>query len=485
MNIFRLAIWDFSGRLANYLVLFVTSIVLTRILEPADYGAFGIVISVFAVSAVFLDFGFRSAIIQSEDISQVQLSTVFYFNVAIAAIIAILITLFSGLLQEFYQVAGLAAYLTVTSAAFILNGANAIPSGLLQRDLKFRQITTINIVAAIFASATAVALAISGHGIWSLIGSQLVNAAGLMLGCFIATKWHPGFLFALSSVKPLWKYGSNLFGSGLLDAVYSRLDAFIVPKMFGIVAFGYYSRSQSLEGMVRGFCTSTVMSVIFPVFSRNQRNVGLGDLYIRALHLICIAVFAVTGVLVLTAHDLIVILFTEKWIESVNYFRILSITTFIYPVSAVMVYLIAARGNSRMFLKLEIIKKALLTPAYLFFLFAGIYGFLIAITVANLFCLTANALFVAKETGIPAVQQIRIIGLYAGTAVLAFAAGYSVRTTVSENVYLQFSFGLFTYQAIYFLLNYLLRTPGFNELLDKLSTLITPDLGQTDFPSAQ
>jgi O-antigen/teichoic acid export membrane protein len=212
---------------------------------------------------------------------------------------------------------------------------------------------------------------------------------------------------------------------------------------------------------------------------------ALGDLYIRALHLICVAVFAVTGVLVLTAHDLIVILFTEKWVESVNYFRILSITTFIYPVSAVMVYLIAARGNSRMFLKLEIIKKALLTPAYFFFLFAGIYGFLIAITVANLLCLTANALFVEKEIGIPAVQQIRIIGLYIGTAVLAFAAGYAIQAIVSENVYLQFSFGLFIYQAIYFLLNYLLRTPGFNELLDKLSTLITPHLGQPDSPDAQ
>jgi hypothetical protein len=149
-----------------------------------------------------------------------------------------------------------------------------------------------------------------------------------------------------------------------------------------------------------------------------------------------------------------------------------------------MVTLLASRGNSRAFLILEVIKKALLTPAYFVFFVSGIYGFLVSITIANVACLIVNMHFVAKEIGLSAIRQIRVVSVYFSFSALSLVIGYFVVGLAGENVYFRFFVGVITFQLIYLLSNYLLRTSGFDELADKVSSLLDDKRNRDISPAA-
>src|SRR5690606_12705664 len=108
--------------------------------------------------------------------------------------------------ERFYELEGLAAYLSVISISFILSGLSIVPLGLLQRKLLFRQLASINLVAAAFAGATAILMAISGWGVWSLIASQLLNGLVILIGIWFTSRWIPDLILSLPAIRPLWLF---------------------------------------------------------------------------------------------------------------------------------------------------------------------------------------------------------------------------------------------------------------------------------------
>ncbi|HEY8558975.1 MAG TPA: lipopolysaccharide biosynthesis protein [Pyrinomonadaceae bacterium] len=484
MKVFNLALWDLFSRFANYFVTFFISIFLARILNPSEYGVFGIVLSVIAFSSIFLDFGFRSALIQAEEISQKQLSTVFFINLLLGGLLTTTLVFSSSYIERFYEIEHLALYLSGISLIFILNGLLIVPSALLQRELRIRQTSTINLAAAALSGVVAVVLALYDFKVWSLIVSQLSGVVFILTGYFIVLRWRPSFELSLDSVKPLWSFGSKMFYSGMLDGFFTRLDVFIIAKLFDVVTLGFYNRAQSLDQMVRMFSASTIVSVMFPVFSKHQSDVPkLIDYYERALHLISFAAFAVIGSLMLTATDIVVIMFTEKWLPVANYFRFMVFIGFIYPLSALMVNLISARGNSKGFLKLEIYKKILLVPAYLTFFAGGIYTFLAALGVVYIISLGLNMYYVKKEISVPLGAQIFAVSKYLSFAGVAFTGAFLLTNSLVNKFYLHIFVSCAVFQIIYLFINFIFYTPGFTEVADRVRFFIN-DKRNSDISAA-
>jgi teichuronic acid exporter len=274
-------------------------------------------------------------------------------------------------------------------------------------------------------------------------------------------------LFSLGSIADLSRFGIRIFLAGMSDTIFSRLDVFIIGKLFPIQLLGFYNRSQSLDGLVRNFSASTTTSVAFPVFAKMANDdEAVRSFYRRCLNVISFLAFLLIGVLFLTCFDIVVILFTETWRDVGSFFRIMAVTGFIYPISALMVNLIAGRGNSGAYLKLELLKKCVLYPAYLSFIFGGIYLFLVSLGAAYFLALWLNAYFVGKEIEITVKEQLWAIYKYGiialiGTSVV-FVATYSV-----ENIYIHFLTASGAYGAIYLLFCYRFRLSGFMEIYDR------------------
>ncbi len=466
-SIAGMAIWDLGGRFANYFVLFGTSVILTRILSPEEFGSAAIVLTVIGLSAIFVDLGFRTAIIQAKELSQEKLSTVFYVNLFVALLLVGVCFAASGSVESFYEVEGLAAYINAASAMFAINGVALVPGGLLQRDLQLKSISIINTVAAMVSAAIAIGMAVSGYKVWALIVPQLVAAAVIASGYFYKSRWLPSVKFRLASIAEMWRFGVRMFASGVADTVFTRLDVFIIGKMFPLQTLGYYNRAQSLDVFVRGISASTTTSIAFPVIARmGDDDEAVRSFYLRCLNMIAFLSFLLTGVLFLTCFDIFVILYTEKWETAAYYFRLMAVVGFVYPLSALMVNLVAARGRSDKFLKLELLKKAVLIPTYVTFVFGGIYLFLAALAVAYLISLGLNAYFVKNEIGTSLSAQFSNIIGYAAAAVGSSAVVYVIGLAF-ENIYIHLAVSTLLFAAVYFACCYAFRLAGFFEIFDR------------------
>jgi O-antigen/teichoic acid export membrane protein len=466
-----MAVWDFAGRLANLGVTFIVGVVLTRLLTPVEFGTFAIVVSVVSFSTLFVDLGFRQAIVQADEISQLQLSTVFYINVGAALVLIAIVWSVAGYVENFYQLENLRTYIVGGSVLFAINAAALVSNALLQKRLQFKKLSIINTVAAAFSGIIAIILAVAGYKVWALVMQQILSATVILAGVTIATRWAPSVRFSLASIKEMWSYGSRLFASAFADTLFTRMDVFIIGKLFPIQTLGFYNRAQSLDQLVRNFSANTTTSVAFPVIAKIKDDLErTRSFYFKCLHVIAFLSFLLIGVLFLTCFDIVIILFTQKWEAAGSFFRIMAVTGFVYPLSALMVNVLSARGKSGAYLKLELIKKALLFPAYLSFLFGGVYVFLITLSVAYLAALVANAAFVGAEIEVSVKEQFLSILKYAGLAVpvtaIVFYAG-----SFLESHYLHFFVCSIFYSICYVLFCFKLNLPGFREIFDQAMTL--------------
>ena len=457
----------------NYLITFAVSVVLTRLLMPEEFGAFGIIIAITVFAWVVLDFGFRSAVVQTETVTQTQLSTVFFANLAIGVVLMVILIIAGPVVESFYRIPNLALYFIGISPVFLMNGLLVVPSALVQRDLKLKQMSVFTVVGSVISGAISVALAFRGFGVWSLIVSNLSSTLTTLVACYAISRWRPTHEFDLSSIKSLFGFGWRIFLSSLLDVTFSRADVFVIGKLFDVTSLGFYTRALSLDQQVRMFSVSTIVTVMLPMFSRHQNDLArLKHIYYRALNFVSFAAFAASGLLVVTATDLFLVLFTEKWIASAGYFQIMSISSAAYPLSYVMLNLISGRGNSKALLRLEIFKKVLLIPAYLTFIVGGIYTFLIVIGSVYIVSLFVNMLFVEKEVGEPVRKQLSVILAYAAMAFVSAAAAYLVAINVGANSYVRLIVSTSVFSLVYFAINWISGTAGLRELSDRVSAIL-------------
>jgi teichuronic acid exporter len=470
--------WDLIGRIANYVVTFVVSVVLTRLLLPEEFGAFGILIAITLFAWVVQEFGFRSAIVQAKTISQTQLSSVLIISSLIGVVLTVALITAGPVVEAFYAIPGLTYYFIGISPVFLLNGLLAVPSALVQRELRLKELSIFTVGGSVVAGIVSVILALRGFGVWSLIVANLVSSLTSVVACYAISRWKPTLALDISSIKPLFKFGSRIFLSSILDVVFTRADVFIIGKLFDINTLGFYTRAQSLDLQVKMFSVGTIVTVMLSLFSRFQSDIErLRSIYYRAMHFVSFATVGASGLLVLIAHDMFLVLFSATWLQSVPYFQIMAVTSAAYPLNYVMLNLISGRGNSKAVLRLEVLKKVFLCAAYLTFFGGGIFAFLIALGVVHIVSMLINMAFVKKEIDEPVTKQLSVVGIYAFISVLSAGVAYVGVGVIDLPVIprLLLSVSLFSFVNVG--LNLLLRTSGSRELIDRLggSFLRRPD----------
>lgn len=465
---FKLIVWDFFGKFANQIIAFGVSILLARLLDPAEFGIVGIALALVGFATVFYDFGLKASVVQAEQVTPRQLSTIFYINLLAGGILFLLCYASSSSIERFYNIEGLAEVVIAIGLLLVLNAMSSLPMGLLARNLQFKKMATINFVAALIAGCMAVVVALKGGGVWSLITNTLLHAFLVLTSVFWASGWKPSLTFDLKSIKPLWRFGSTVFGIEALESFFSRIDVFLIGKIFQASTLGFYTRAQSLDGMVKQFSSGSLVAVVLPYFSRKkgQQNL-LNDYYIQSLHVIAFGSLFLTGVLYTVSIELFTFLFTAKWAFAGELFQIIALSGFAYPVSALMVNVILSMGRTKAIVRLELLKKLVLLPVFLFGNYFGIKGFLYALVSAYWATVLLNAFFVSKVIAVPFKMQMNILGRY------VFISFISASLTIITTNWMDFSPLLIIFLRgsifllLYLLLNHVSKTAGILLIMEK------------------
>lgn len=400
--------WNSLDQIGNLGLSFVIGVILARILSPSDFGLIAIILVFNAIAMVFLDSGFGNALIRKPDLTENDNSTAFRFNVVAGVVLCALMWVASPFVAKFYQKPILSSLLQVESFLLIINAFKIVQNTQLVRALNFKARTLINVSSHIAAGVIAIAAAYKGFGVWSLVVQHLAAALISLMLLWIVSPWRPRGQWDKKSFRYLWGYGSKLLVSGLIDTIYKNIYPIIIGKLFSPADLGQYTRAKQYAQLPSVGLTNVLQQVTFPVLCKIQHdNERLGDSYRRVLRVAAFIVFPIMIGIAALAHPLVVALVTDKWVQCVPYLQIICIASMWYPIHAINLNLLQVKGRSDLFLRLEVIKKAIITVAIIVSVPFGIIGICVGSVCTSIICLAINTYYTSKLIGVGFLMQMR------------------------------------------------------------------------------
>jgi O-antigen/teichoic acid export membrane protein len=466
-------IWDFFGKIAKFGTTFIVTIVLARLLEPSDFGLIAMVMVVVMIAMIFTDVGLGSALIQRRRVLPIHYDSVFYFNIFIGFILTIITFFSASWISEFYHNSQLVPLTQVISLMFVINAFGSMQTSKLRKELNYAALAKANVSAAILSGITGITLAFYGAGVWSLVAQVLSRGVFYNIFIWTASGWIPSLMFSFKALKQLWGFGFRMFLSGLIDVIYNQLDVLIIGKLFMPAILGFFDQAKKLNTLIIQFSSGSIMAVMFPVLSKIQNDLPkFQNVAIKTLGIISFVAFFLSGALYLVSHELIAFLFTEKWLPSVEYFKILVLSGFAYPVSVLLVNILSSRGNSKAFLRLEIYKKVLQSINLGMVFLWGIIGYLYGMLFVSLLGVSLNILFASREIKLPVMVFARpilvqmIITIISVLTVMLFTNGIEL-----SNILMILMKGIM-FSIIYFMINIIFKTSSYFYLMDQTKSIL-------------
>ena len=203
-------------------------------------------------------------------------------------------------------------------------------------------------------------MAAGGFGVWSLAAQQIAGSFFQTTLLWFWNDWRPALIFSFKSLQEMFGFGSRLLASGLLDQIFSNIYLVVIGKLFSANDLGFFTRASSLQELPSQTLAGVVGRVTFPVFSTIQDDPArLKRGLKKALTLLVLINFPMMIGLAVVARPLVLVLLTEKWAESIIYLQLLCAVGLLFPLHLINLNILQSMGRSDLFLRLEIIKKAL------------------------------------------------------------------------------------------------------------------------------
>lgn len=356
----RGVIWSTIERFSMQGVQFLLGIIMARLLTPDDYGLIGMIFVFISISQVFIDGGFTNALIQKQNRSETDFSTVFYINLAISILFYTILYITAPIIAKYYNQPLLTDLTRVYSINLILNSLVAVNRTKLMIAVDFKTQTKISFTAALISGIIGVCCAFIGYGVWSLVIQAIIAAVLNIVFSFYYVKWFPSWTFSYTSFKNLFSFGSKLLIASLISNVYTNLYVLVIGKKFSAHSLGLYTRADHFAQFASSNLGNILSRVSFPVLSQIQDDdVRLIHAYKKYIQMSALIIFPLILGLCGVAKPLIVLLLSEKWIDCVILLQILCFAYLWNCVITINLNLLNVKGRSDLVLKLEIIKKSI------------------------------------------------------------------------------------------------------------------------------
>lgn len=400
--------WSFADNVANSGITFLVGLVLANILSPEEYGIMAIVTIFIAVSNSIVDSGFSNALIRKTDIRSVDYNTVFYFNLIVSIFLYLILYVSAPAISVFFKEPILVDVMRVIGWILIINAFAIIPRTIFVRTINFKVQTKVSLIASVSSGIVGIGMALTGWGVWSLVGQQLSRQLLNTVFLWIFCHWRPLREFSTQSFKELFGFGSKLLVSGLIETIYKEIYSFVIGGFYSAADLGQYTRASQFNSIFSSNLTSVVQRVSYPVLSSIQNEPErLLSAYRRVIKTTMLITFACMLGLAAVAKPLIVILIGEKWLPAVSFLQIICFSGMLYPLHAINLNILQVKGRSDLFLKLEIIKKMIAVLPITLGIFFGIKFMLWGSVFTSFIAFFMNSYYSADLIGYPTLRQIR------------------------------------------------------------------------------
>lgn len=433
--------WSAVERFSLQGIQFFLGLIMARILTPADYGIVGMLAIFIAVGQSFVDCGFSNALIRKKDCSEVDCSTAFFFNIAVGGVAYLCLFFIAPFVASFFNEPILKDVLRVLAINLFLNSLAVVQRAKMTIAIDFKSQAVATLISAVASGVVGIWLAYTGFGVWALVCQSVLSTALNVLILWLLSRWIPKLIFSHESFKGLFGYGSKILAAGLLHTIYVNMTTFVVGKFYTPQDLGFYTRGHQIAVLPSSNITLILQRVTFPILAKIQDDdARLINVYRKYISITSMVIFFFMILLAALAKPLVVVMLTDKWVDSVFFLQIFCFAMMFDHLNQINLNLLQVKGRSDLFLKLEIIKKSI----SFVILFAAIPFGVVVICLSKILytqiAVIINTYYTGKLFGVGYFKQWSDFVKYLMVSALACTPAY-IFSTLDLNPILAILFG--------------------------------------------
>ena len=405
--LFKGILWSTFQQGGTQLISLLLTVVLSRILLPSQFGLIAIISIFISLGSSLIDSGLSQSLIRTKNIEEDDYSTVFILNVLISVLVYVFIYIFSNYIAQFFHQPILSNILKLYCLTFVINSFTIVQTTKLTKALNFKKQSYIYLLSILISSLITIFLAKNGWGVWSLVWKAIIESILICVFHWTSSSWMPRLALNSEKVKTHLRFGYKLTISGIIETLFINSYAIIIAKYFSPIQVAFYNRADTIKQMPVSNFIYIINKVFFPVLSKFQDDdIKLKYFFSKIIKMVVFIVAPTLLFMTILATPLFRFLFTEKWLPAVPFFQILCINGLLYPIHAFNLNILYIKGQSGTFLKLEIIKKTILTLILIISFRWGIYGIIYGGIISSMFALIINTYYTNKFLGYSLLNQI-------------------------------------------------------------------------------
>jgi O-antigen/teichoic acid export membrane protein len=360
---------------ANFLLRGGSLMVLARLLSPKDFGLVGMVTAFTGVLTLLRDFGLSAASVQHTTVTEEQISTLFWINLLVGAVLGLLAAAMAPVIAAFYHEPRLFMVTVVLAAGFLFNAAGVQHSALLQRQMRFTALAVIGVVSLIVSTAIAIVGATAGYGYWALVAMSVTLPIVSTIGFWVVTAWVPGMPRRRVGLRSMMRFGGTVTLNGLVAYVAYNAEKVLIGRFWGADAIGIYGRAYQLVNIPTDNLNSAVGEVAFSALSRLKDDPNrFKSYFLKGYSLVLAMTLPVTIACVLFADDVVFVLLGPKWKDAAPIFRLLAPTILTFALINPLGWLLYSLGLVRRSLNIALVFAPTIIGGYVIGLHYGPKG---------------------------------------------------------------------------------------------------------------
>lgn len=324
--------------------------ILARFLEPGDFGLMAIMMVVIGFSQAFQDMGISNAIIQRQDISHTQLSSLYWLNIAAGTVLTLIVIAIAPLVAMFYDEPRITSLMIILSSTFILVAIGNQYRVLFQKNLNFRTMEIINVSTSVVSLIVATVMAYKGYGVLTLV-CAMITQSGLssLLFLWVGLKHYhkPSLVYKHSDLEGFYSFGMYQMGERSINYISANADKIIIGKLVGINAVGFYNLAWQLIIFPLSKINPIINKVAFPVYSRVQNDPKtLNRYYTLNVKLLSLVTMPLLAFLMFFSREVVGLVFGEGWETTASLLPVLAFVGILKALGNPGGALILAKGRA-------------------------------------------------------------------------------------------------------------------------------------------
>lgn len=375
--------------------------VMARLLSPADYGVYAILMVFVGFFTVLASMGVAQAVVYLDHPNDRMLSSIFYLNLAVGVVLYGLMFALAYPIAMFYANTDLVQFLRLIALVFVVGALNTVQQALMEKKLIFKRVVLFDLSSQVVGAAVGLGAAFAGFGVLSLIYATLASAAAKTVLLWLGSGWRPKLMFAMTDVKTVANYCFNLTGFSIINYFSRNADNFLIGKYIGAPALGVYNIAYNIMLYPLSNVSSVIVRVLFPAMASMKHDTDrLKRAYLKVISFIALVTFPLMAGLTVVADTFVTVVFGDKWLDLAPLLIILAPVGLVQSVVTTVGTIYTARGTTGLMFKLGSWNAGVTVLSFIVGLPFGVKGVAVSYAISNMLMLYPNLKYAWNQIGL-------------------------------------------------------------------------------------